>query len=151
MSIHRLGDPKKIELGGIDGEIKTYHLYRFPATVGFKLSITYGEGLISSKTRKDDLMEGMREILKYVAWVTSDGTEVFLVNDTFINEHAGDTTRLIALQAQMMEHNFGFLSNGANGNGLITRLVEFLTPILTEKVTPFLHRLFPPEPPHSKN
>lgn len=104
--------PKEVKLSDQDGIERTYMVSRLPAVAGREIVTQYP---LSAMPKVGDyaVNEGMMlKLMKYVAVIKDDGTELRLVTRELVDNHVSDWETLAKLEMAMMEHNVSFFRNG---------------------------------------
>lgn len=110
MFVEQFLDPKEVEVGG-----KTYRISRIPA---LEAQAVYADIIRTTGDYGDLGMTMMPEslvlrILKYCAVKVETGDFIVLDTRDIVNTNLTRTIDLIALQLEMVKHNFSFLTDGS--------------------------------------
>lgn len=128
-------EPKEITVSGIDGVEKAYIISKLPATVGREVVAKYP---VSAMPKIGDYQvneEIMLKLMKYVAVVTDNGTQLALSTKALIDNHCTDWQALAKLEMAMLEYNTNFLSSGKVSqllNAFGEKVPALITKILTD-------------------
>lgn len=85
---------------------KDFILHKAPATVGYEVALRYAKA--KEENNIEELQKCLYILLKYVELDLKDGRTVALSDESIINQHITDVSTLVALQAEIVTHNFDF-------------------------------------------
>ena len=143
-------EPKEIKVAGIDGAEKAYIISKLPATVGREVVAQYP---VSAMPKVGDYQVNeqiMLKLMKHVAVVTDNGTELTLSTKALIDNHCADWQVLAKLEMAMLEYNTSFFGDGKVSK-LLDGFAETVPALITKILTDSLEQLLATEKQHSKS
>lgn len=127
-------DPKPHPIRTQKGEVKTFLLSKFPATVGREVVAKYP---LSNMPKLGDYKvshETMLRLMEFVGVEVAPGQIVRLQTEALVNNHAGDWEVLARLEWAMLEYNCSFFGKGLNSDffaNIRAKAPQWITPMLT--------------------
>jgi len=135
--------PKEIQITDLDGEVKTFIVSRFPATVGREILAKYP---VANTPKLGDYgvsTDAMKLLMKYVAVPREDGNHLPLSTNDLINNHVPDGQTLIKLEFEMLRYNTDFFGKGSSQDlvgSLIRKYLPLITSTLMDSLPPSLQQ-----------
>lgn len=127
--------PKDLELKTSAGELKTFVLTKFPATVGREIVAKYPTANLPKLGDYGVSEATMLRLMAHVG-VRLDGRDEpqMLNTRALVDNHAEDWETLARLEWAMLEYNCSFFANGLSSDTL-TGLVEKARPWISQMLT----------------
>lgn len=128
-------NPKEITLKNRKGEDKKFVLTEIPYYAGGREILTQFLPTAMPKVGDYQLNEALSKKLFAHVFVVVGDSKIPLSTDELVHNHVTDTLMGLALEKEMLEHNFGFFDPGKISAFLKTlsqKAVQSILPILTE-------------------
>ncbi|URG13031.1 hypothetical protein B2_38 [Stenotrophomonas phage B2] len=141
--------PQTKAIENMHGETKDFVISRMPATVCREVIAKYPTSALPKIGDYETSEKTMLLIMKYVAVVLPDGSELRLTTKELVNNHVDDVSQLLRLEYAMLEENTGFFGKGGKSGFLdllLNKVVQSVMPMLT----PLLGQLSVPDTPPSE-
>ena len=127
--------PTTVEFNGV-----TYHLGKFPATVGREIITQYPTSAMPKIGDYKTNAALMVRIMSYVG-VEVEGRDghLMLSTEALINNHVANAETLLKLEWAMISHNFDFFTNG-QASGFLESLAGRVQGLITKTLMDFSGR-----------
>lgn len=145
--------PKEITVTDADKSEHTFIISRFPAIAGREIIASYTSSLIPKTGEYKVSQEAMLKLMKHVAVVTEDGTEIVLRTASLVDNHVPDAEALIRLEIEMMRENTSFFQRGGSQTlaGYLLEQANKFAPKIMPMLTRLLQQSSAQDTPPSQN
>lgn len=137
-----LRDPHPIEITTLDGGVKPFILYKWPAILGRELVSKYPTANVPVKAMADyDVSEAtMQKLLSCVGVELAPGNIQMLTSAALIDNHCGDWETLVRLEWEALRYNVAFFRDG-NASTFLSATMPKLTALISPMLTGSLEQL----------
>lgn len=135
-------NPKTVFVADRHGNKVGYLVGQFPAIAGREIAAKYPTSIAALAKQWEENQYGenekiMLKAMSYVERILEDGQTIRLTTAALVDNHVADAEQLMALEKEVLEHNFSFFRkfvSSVSSGGIVQTMLKLILSTLTHSL-----------------